>query len=254
MRSILALILVLAVQPSCTQENLDSILKDASLCSFVMMPTSLPGPLSGSDPLKLNPDRMVRDLIELGLDPNEPCPDGGLPLHVAIFVGNREMIDLLLELGADVNAEDPESGFNAVVQATILNDPELAKYLESRGGTIAEDVRVSATKVAVHMDVLMAALDAMPDNLSPAEQAQYEYDASIKAQLEALEHESDPQALRMEKLWLEKASGRKYDPDSGADPNEWKSKTMMQALREAIDELEASPDWDPEKFPKSIWE
>ena len=88
---------------------------------------------------------MVRDLIELALDPNEPCPDGGLPLHVVIFVGNREMIDLLLELGADVNAEDPDSGFNAVVQAIVLTDLELANYLESRGGTIEEDVRVSAT-------------------------------------------------------------------------------------------------------------
>lgn len=149
---------------------MDSILKDASLCSFVMMPTSLPGPLSGSDSKKLNPDRMVRDLIELGLDPNEPCPDGGLPLHVAIFVGNREMIDLLSELGGDVNAEDPDSGFNAVVHAIILTDLELVNYLESRGGTIEEDVRVSATKAL------------------------------------------------MGSHRLEKASGRKYDPDRGANP------------------------------------
>ena len=164
------------------------------------------------------------------------------------------MIDLLLELGADVNAEDPESGFTAVMQATIMNNLELAEYLESHGGTIEEEVRVSATKIAAHVDALMASLDDMPDNLSPAEQAQYEYDASINAQLKALEHETNPHALRLEKLWLEKALGRKYDPDSGMDPKEWKSEALMEAMMEAMEELDALPGWDPEELPKSIWE
>ena len=69
MNAIFALIVALALLLSCSRENVDSILKDVSLCSFVMMPASLPGPLSTSDPIKLNPDRIVRDLVELGFGP-----------------------------------------------------------------------------------------------------------------------------------------------------------------------------------------
>lgn len=70
--------------------------------------------------------------------PLDHCPPGthyqGSPLHAAIWKGGLEMVRFLVERGADLGLRDLEHQGTALGWALHLEKPEVAAYLESRGG------------------------------------------------------------------------------------------------------------------------
>ena len=52
------------------------------------------------------PPKIVRLLVQKGMDPNSPCKGGERPLHDASRVGRPEITEALLQLGADPLIED----------------------------------------------------------------------------------------------------------------------------------------------------
>src|SRR5437773_1488431 len=57
-----------------------------------------------ADAAKRQDRTAVRTLLEQGVDPNAPQPDGATALHWAVHWQDGEMIRLLIQARADVNA------------------------------------------------------------------------------------------------------------------------------------------------------
>lgn len=89
--------------------------------------------------------RLVKQLLELGADPNARDLHGGTPLHAMVrWVTRPDIISILLERGADINAVDHAGQTPLHLAASCVrrpghqwgNHPELCSYLIANGATI----------------------------------------------------------------------------------------------------------------------
>lgn len=89
--------------------------------------------------------RLVKQLLELGADPNARDLHGGTPLHAMVrWVTRPDIISILLERGADINAVDHAGQTPLHLAASCIrrpghqwgNHPELSSYLIENGATI----------------------------------------------------------------------------------------------------------------------
>lgn len=194
--------------------------------------------------------RIVREILDRGADPNAECSNLGTPLNFAIITEAYAAIDLLLERGADVNGRNSELGsLKPVAYAYMMGHLDVAGYLESRGGTVSEGVRVEALKTQAQMDYYVTKGQEIPSGLSPLEHSHYMWEIKLQAILAATEHETNVHLVRLERLWVKKAMAMKYDPGSGMSEADWTEWAMDKSFEEAYQELKASGAWREDELP-----
>ncbi len=69
------------------------------------------------------PVQEIRKLLEAGGNVHERDEDGRTPLHMAVFNGSEEIVELLLSAGANPNAQD-KKGVTALNTARSFNGLE----------------------------------------------------------------------------------------------------------------------------------
>jgi ankyrin repeat protein len=75
-------------------------------------------------------------LIKAGADPNFRNPEGETPLMAAARSGRVDAAKRLLDAGADINAKEGWGGQNAVMWAAAQSQPEMVKFLASKGADL----------------------------------------------------------------------------------------------------------------------
>ena len=182
--------------------------------------------------------RHARDgqISHADLDPNGPCTHGIVPLVLAVQNMQTDMLKALLEYGADVNVKCGEDGLTPLGWAYWWSNYDAIEILQSHDAPIDDWVRKSHPKPDQYFLAFERLLGEIPEGLSPADRAQYEYDASIAAQTEAIELDSNEVAQDMEREWMRKAEGREYDPASGLSPQQWRWAARLEAWRESVEE------------------
>ena len=83
----------------------------------------------------------VKALIEEGADVNAKNENGWSPLHWAVMLEHKEIVELLIAHGADVNAKN-KWGWTPLHMAALFCRTEIAKFLLSHGA----DVNAKSTK------------------------------------------------------------------------------------------------------------
>lgn len=169
-------------------------------------------------------------------DPNDRCVHGIVPLVLAVQNMQTDMLGALLEYGADVNVKCGEDGLTPLGWAYWWSNYDAIEILQSHDAPIDDWVRESHPKPDQYFAAFERLLGEIPEGLSPAERAQYEYDASIAAQTEAIELDSNKVAQEIEREWMRKAEGREYDPASGLSPQQWRWAARLEAWRESVKE------------------
>ena len=95
----------------------------------------------------------IRELIEQGVDLEEPDRFGRTALHVAAFGSQKEATEILVKNGADVNALENQA-YDAVTIAAVANDIGLVDLLLSLGasaGNITSPYDGTALIAAAHL-------------------------------------------------------------------------------------------------------
>jgi hypothetical protein len=80
-------------------------------------------------------ERVLRGLLERGVDISRRNSNSWTPLMVASFAGNRQVADMLIGSGADVNAQDPR-GYAPLHWAAFKNYHEVVQLLLQRGAFV----------------------------------------------------------------------------------------------------------------------
>jgi ankyrin repeat protein len=75
-------------------------------------------------------------LLKAGADPNTRNPEGETPLMAVARSGNVAAAKVLVEAGADVNAKESWGGQSALMWAAAQSQPEMVKFLASRGADL----------------------------------------------------------------------------------------------------------------------
>lgn len=194
--------------------------------------------------------RIVRAILDRGANPNAECSNMNLPLNQAIAAGSYAAIDLLLDRGADVNGRHSGDGsLKPVAYAYMMGHLEIAEYLQERGGTVAESVRVEALKAQAQMRYYLNEGKSLPEGLTPLEHTHFMWEVRLQALAAGIEHETNPHQARLERLWIDKAMKMRYDPDSGMHPADWMEQAMDASFEEAYQELKASGTWREDELP-----
>ncbi|HEY7514197.1 MAG TPA: ankyrin repeat domain-containing protein, partial [Vicinamibacteria bacterium] len=68
---------------------------------------------------RLGDQGRVRQLLDAGVPPDAPNPQGALPLAAAASTGSLEVVRLLLERGARIDARDPFFNSSAIENAVF---------------------------------------------------------------------------------------------------------------------------------------
>jgi ankyrin repeat protein len=85
----------------------------------------------------------VQNLLDIGFDPNVGDYDNRTPLHIAVAVGNLELVKLLISFGADVQAIDRFGGSpmtDANAKAPRFGPDEMRDYIAKHGGRVFRDI------------------------------------------------------------------------------------------------------------------
>jgi len=77
-------------------------------------------------------------LIKAGADPNFKNTEGETPLMAAARSGKVDAAKRLLEAGADIKAKEGWGGQNAIMWAAAQSQPEMVKFLASKGADLNE--------------------------------------------------------------------------------------------------------------------
>jgi ankyrin repeat protein len=84
---------------------------------------------------------IVRQVLDLGTNPDARDVDGGTSLQWGAWYGHDEIVSILLEYGADVNAIDSTSGRSALHEAAEHGNLSTVKILLQRGADVdARDI------------------------------------------------------------------------------------------------------------------
>jgi ankyrin repeat protein len=81
---------------------------------------------------------IIDALLKAGADPNTKNPEGETPLLAVARSGKVEAAKLLLDAGADINAKENWGGQSAVMWAAAQSQPDMIKFLASRGAALDE--------------------------------------------------------------------------------------------------------------------
>ncbi|HVG53021.1 MAG TPA: ankyrin repeat domain-containing protein [Vicinamibacterales bacterium] len=79
---------------------------------------------------------VIDALLKAGADPNTKNPEGETPLMAVARSGNVEAARLLVEARADVNAKENFGGQSALMWAAARSQPEMVKFLASKGADL----------------------------------------------------------------------------------------------------------------------
>ncbi|HEX5109170.1 MAG TPA: ankyrin repeat domain-containing protein [Vicinamibacterales bacterium] len=79
---------------------------------------------------------VIDALLKAGADPNTKNPEGETPLMAVARSGNVEAARLLVEARADVNAKEDFGGQSALMWAAARSQPEMVKFLASKGADL----------------------------------------------------------------------------------------------------------------------
>ncbi|MCY4593989.1 MAG: ankyrin repeat domain-containing protein [Bryobacterales bacterium] len=194
---------------------------------------------------------MVRELLERGVDPNISCANGISPLTMAAMGGETFMIEALLDHGADVEFRDDAHNLTPHGWCYMSSSYDGIELMESRGAPVDDRIKNAQANVGVYFDTFSKLLDELPEGLTLAERAQYEYDSSLSAQKDALKLLANDWDKYTQILMLNQAKGRKYDPDSGMDPREWRWHTRLKAMTDGMKEMynPSMLDFGPQNLP-----
>jgi ankyrin repeat protein len=184
--------------------------------------------------VKGNQSEVLRRLLDLGLDPDEPTPVGpiaeqtwsaGGPLFQAVVLNRIEMARLLLERGADPNANVWTSGSPAF-RAYDGRNPEMIALIEKYGGWIDPGSAGYARQTEIARKMLAGEIDPHlePNDFSGrtvAEQLLWGGASALSAEIVrmALEHvdwlPDDPRWFWM--LWRPVPGHEDYDAQQQAE-------------------------------------
>jgi ankyrin repeat protein len=128
--------------------------------------------------VKGNHPDVLRRLMHVGLDPDEPTQVGhpaeqvwsaGAPLFQAVILKRMDMVRMLLERGADPNANVYTSG-SAAYRAYEGGDPETIALIERYGGWIDAGAAADARQTEMARKMLAGEIDThfKPDDFSGA--------------------------------------------------------------------------------------
>ncbi|XP_031494689.1 potassium channel AKT1-like isoform X1 [Nymphaea colorata] len=98
---------------------------------------------------------LLKQLLQRGLDPNEPDISGKTALHIAAAEGNGKFVQLLIDHGADVNSKDLE-GNVPLWESIVSGHDAVSKLLCENGaslqsGDMANFVCVAAERSSIQM-------------------------------------------------------------------------------------------------------
>ena len=79
---------------------------------------------------------LIDALLKAGADPNTKNPEGETPLMAVARSGNVDAARLLVEAGAEVNAKENFGGQTALMWAGAQSQPEMVKFLASKGADL----------------------------------------------------------------------------------------------------------------------
>lgn len=85
----------------------------------------------------------VDNLLDIGFDPNVGDYDHRTPLHIAVAVGNLNLVKILISHGADVQAMDRFGGSpmsDATAKAPRFGPDEIRDYIAKNGGRVFRDI------------------------------------------------------------------------------------------------------------------
>ena len=91
-------------------------------------PSPLPGAVAGGD------RTIIKQLLEVGADPNAFGAHGYAALHAATIHGNLAMIRMVLSTGASLDLKDNEHHSTPVGWAAYHKHPRVVAFLKARGG------------------------------------------------------------------------------------------------------------------------
>jgi len=81
---------------------------------------------------------MIQVLLKAGADADSPNAEGQTALMAVARTGNIESAKLLLKAGADLQAREKWGGQTALMWAAAQSQPEMIRFLLSRGGRVDE--------------------------------------------------------------------------------------------------------------------
>lgn len=93
--------------------------------------------------VKQNNRTLVRSLLQMGADPDEPNAKGETPIYEAIRIGNLEIVKLLIEWDANLDVVN-DNHFSPVETAIANNKADILKFLLRHGEVKAKNVKLAA--------------------------------------------------------------------------------------------------------------
>ena len=128
----------------------------------------------------------VRHLLDDGVSPDAPNPQGALPLSAAASAGSLEVVRLLVEKGARIDSRDPFFNSSALESAVFNKRSSVVRFLLEKGATDADSALDDAVERG-DLDQARAALATGKierlDLLAARKQAEGKPSAEMKALL-----------------------------------------------------------------------
>jgi outer membrane protein assembly factor BamB len=135
---------------------------------------------------RLGDQERVRRLLDAGVPPDAPNPQGALPLSAAASTGSLEIVRLLLERGARIDARDPFFNSSAIENAVFNKRAPVVRFLLEKGAADADSALDDAIERG-DLDQARAALATGKierlDLLAARKQAEGKGSAEMKALL-----------------------------------------------------------------------
>ena len=85
---------------------------------------------------------IIDALLQAGADPNFKTPNGETPLMAVARTGHVDAAKLLLDAGADIHAKETWGGQSALMWAAAQSQPDMVKFLASRGANLNDHGKV----------------------------------------------------------------------------------------------------------------
>ena len=103
----------------------------------------MPPPTSILDAAKYGDLEAAKQFLANGSNVNARNGQNRTPLHVAAWLGHREIVSLLITKGADVNVQGVAGG-TPLDNAILRKHSETANLLRKHGGKTAEELKTEA--------------------------------------------------------------------------------------------------------------